>query len=361
MPLATEASPTVSFDETAPPSTTPTPPPPPSPTPSPSATDTEVGGASGGSSSPEPFYTPTASPPSPSKPKNPAIVYFDLVVDHQRGRLYGSDRAGGNLDVISTDSLELIARIQVGKEPCGIDMSPDGDELAVAVSGSSAISFIDLNDLKVINRVTPSDTTGPNKPYDVIYGPTGRLYSVGNPGSSGFDYVHVFEGSANKKEIGRSLAIIRYNPRLAITADGNALFISESSVSPQQIYRFDVSADIPIAVAKGPLGAVRVNTLAVTPDGKKVFSSQGQVWSGDLKTQLASFNDAGLEIDYFDAKQLFMVSNASQITVLEAADATVVMRIPLTQTAGVARVDPINGYVYVSTASGIQVVGLSSK
>jgi DNA-binding beta-propeller fold protein YncE len=131
------------------------------------------------------------------------VVYFDLAIDEPRQKLYGSDKMGGTINVISMVTHEVVSTLNLGSQPAGLDIDPNGNELAVALMGQGEIAFVDLNTLAVIKRVVPEVTFGPNEPYDVIYGRPGRLYSVGNPGSSGLDNLHVFD-TITKTEVGHS-------------------------------------------------------------------------------------------------------------------------------------------------------------
>src|SRR5262245_39994744 len=51
-------------------------------------------------------------------------------------RVYISDATGGNVIVVDPESGQVIERIAVGKRPRGIRLSPAGDRLFVALSGS---------------------------------------------------------------------------------------------------------------------------------------------------------------------------------------------------------------------------------
>ena len=122
------------------------------------------------------------------------------------------------------------------------------------------------------------------------------------------------------------------------------------TASPQKIYRFDISTDTPAQTADAPHGPVEVDTLAVTPDGSQVFSSRGQVWSGDLSTQLGSFSPSGDEIEYSDAHNRFYVTAGTQVVEFDAD-----LRLPLrfhdlASSGGVARVS--SDVLYVSTDLG---------
>lgn len=296
----------------------------------------------------------------PTRAATTSVIYFDLAADESRQRLYGSDSSGGSIHVISQTTLQVISTVNVGLQPVGLDLSPDGNELAVGLFGAGKIALINLNTLTVTAYLTPTVDVGPNLPYDVVYGRPGRLYSVGNPGSSGFDYVHVFD-TATRSEVGLSSFIIRAAPRLAITADKNSLLIGEPAFSPQQIYRFDVSTDTPTFVAQGPHGPVAVNTLAVAPDGSAVYTSWGQVWSGDLSTQLGTFAAFGSEIEYVPSLQRLAVSSDSGITLINAVNYSTVFSFPISGGAGVARANSAGTTLYVSTSAGIRVIPVNLR
>jgi DNA-binding beta-propeller fold protein YncE len=283
------------------------------------------------------------------------VVYFDLAIDDARQLMYGSDQNGGTVHVIAMDTLDVVDTVDVGTQPAGLDISADGNELAVALYGQGEIAFVDLDTLSVTDRVVPEGTFGPNTPYDVLYGRPGRLYSVGNPGSGGFDYVHAFDTDL-KTEVGRSTEIMRAAPRLAMTADHNTLYVSQVTFSPQKIYRFDITTDIPIQTAQAPHGPVQVDTLCVLPDGY-VYTSRGQVWSADLSTQLGTFPASGTEIECLDSLQRLYVSTGSEIVAIDATNYSKLYGLSLAPSIGVARSNDAETALYVSTDQGIRVLG----
>ena len=50
--------------------------------------------------------------------------------------LYVSNETQGTIDIVDPDAAVVHARIQVGKRPRGVKLSPDGSRLYVALSGS---------------------------------------------------------------------------------------------------------------------------------------------------------------------------------------------------------------------------------
>jgi DNA-binding beta-propeller fold protein YncE len=291
---------------------------------------------------------------------NTPTLYFDMVIDETREVIYGSNRSGGEIHIISMNTLDIISTLSVGSEPTGVDISPDGTELAVTLYGQSEVAFIDLDTLMVTARVTPAGTSGPNKPYDLLYGRPGRLYSVGNPDSSGIDYVHVFDTDSHT-ELGRSTEIMRAAPRLAMTADHNFLYVSQVTFTPNKIYRFDITSDNPVQIAAAPHGPVKVNTLAVKPDGSKVYCSRGQIWSNDLSTILGSFSPSGEEIEYSEIVNRFYISAANQVVEFDADFYSPKRNIQLEGTAGVARINSTGRILYVSTSVGISAINIQTS
>jgi hypothetical protein len=198
---------------------------------------------------------------TPTKAGGPA--FFDLVVDEARGRLYGSDSVGGRVVVLALPGLDVLGIVDLGQasKPTGMALSPDGSELAIALNGFGNIALVDPESLKLTKRLLPTGESGANQPYDVRYGGPRLLYSTGNPGSGGFDYIHVFDTETGK-EVGRSTDIVRAAPRLAVTADGS-IFVGESAFSPQQLYRYALKDNTPVQLSRGPHGPVSAADLAV--------------------------------------------------------------------------------------------------
>lgn len=303
---------------------------------------------------------------APARPVSPSVttvatpVFFDLVVDDVRGRVYGSDKSGGNVYVLDATTGATIVTVSVGATtgPAGMDISPDGTHLAVAESNNAEIALIDLTTTTpslTPNRMIPQGTSGPNQPWDVRYGRTGRVYSVGNPGSGGFDYVHAFD-TTTLLEVGRSGAIVRAAPRLAITGDRNSLFVMESAFSPQSLTKFDISTDLPGSPALAPFGSAVGTTVAVKPDGSAVFLSSGQVWVPQLTHLLGSF-PMGSNVVYSAANNRVFESGGNQVSEVDgsAFPYPVIGVAATTGTAGALRANAAGTKVYVSTSSSFQI------
>lgn len=289
--------------------------------------------------------TPTRVPEDPR--------FTDLVVDDARGRLYAAERRGSTIAVFSLADRQQIAVVDVGGAPRGLDLSPDGRELAVAVPGTSSIVFIDLDRLAVDGRVQP-DISGfgngpysPNRPVDVVYGrdthsgATGRLYSVGDTNAHGADFLHVFD-TATRTEVGRSRESVRMAPRLFFVPadpDQPTIYVVEAG---HHLRRFTVSTDTPQLDSTGLFGTT--SPAALTPvvpphttagdhgsrpddvpgHATQIVTTLGEVWSADLRTRIATFGVTGREIVAVPARQRLFVSDGFAVKEIDTTDYTVV-------------------------------------
>ncbi|MFN8513753.1 MAG: hypothetical protein U0841_14455 [Chloroflexia bacterium] len=246
-------------------------------------------------------------------------AFFDLAVDDAHGRLFGTEKAAGRVVVLGLPNLNTITTISLGQasSPSGLSLSSDGTQLAVALFGFGSIALIDTATLTVTDHLYPNVTVGASYPYDVRYGVAGRLYSVGNPNSGRLDYVHAFD-TATGEEIGASSTVVRGGPRLAITADKSTLYVSEPDFSPQQVYRFAVTSNTPTKTGQGPHGPVIASTIAARSDGNALFTSYGQVWSGDLTQKIGAFEAFGGNIEYIPALDRLYVSQGATVVEIDA-------------------------------------------
>jgi len=246
--------------------------------------------------------------------------YRDYAFDLPRGVIYGTD-ASGRVNVLDQDTGEVLDSYLLpnGADPIGIDLSPDGSELALALNGLEAILFLDPQTGAEIARVKPPTGSSPTLPYDVVYGRAGRLYSDGNPGSYGSDYLHAFD-TLTHTWIGKSSVLLDVGSELSLTSDSRYIYASEG-YSPGNILVFDVQADIPVQLYEGPFASVLAEKISIVPDGSKVFTSDGQVWSRDIQELIGALpGDSGDFIEYIPIKNAVALTVGNTIRFFSADD-----------------------------------------
>lgn len=312
---------------------------------------------------PTPRYRPADSGTQP--------LFDTLVMDNARNLLYGSDLAGGRVKVLSAVDGSLQTSIDVGQydQPYGMDISPDGSQLAVALGNTAQVLLIDLGRRTVAGHLYPTGGSGVNIPFDVRFGSSGRLYSSGAPCAYGSDYIHAFDTTSGM-QVGVSSAIVRCSPRLAISADRTSLFVMESAMSPETLWRFDVSSATPTVTSTtgNSNSSVAGYEIALRPDGTQVYTTggnvgNGQVWSADFKTQLGTIADHGPNIAYSAAAGRVFIGNGHGVSeALDSAPYTVVHTWTQTGTngnsgkTGPVAISPDGLTIYLSTDSGIVII-----
>ena len=84
-------------------------------------------------------------------PANAGLL--DMVQDAARGRLYLANAALNRVEVFDTRARRFLPPIKVGQLPVSLAMTPDGQTLYVANSGSESLSIVDLEKREVVGRV----------------------------------------------------------------------------------------------------------------------------------------------------------------------------------------------------------------
>lgn len=257
-------------------------------------------------------FTIGATPPGtavelPASTRN----YKDLAIDLPRSRVYGTDMSG-RIDVMDLETFAVLESylLHAGAKPTGIDLSPDGNELAVALNGLEAILFLDPETGAEITRTTPQLTMGSyyeNMPSNVIYGRPGRLYSDGN--ANGSDYIHTID-TTTYTWLAKSSNTFS-GAELAITDNKNTLYANRLG-SPNNIYLMNIQTDTPTFSAMGPHGPVSATKFAIIPDGSKVFTAQAQVWSGNMQNSLGTLEGgSGKLIEFLPSQGMVVLAATS--------------------------------------------------
>jgi len=290
-------------------------------------------------------------------------IYFDLELDEARGWIYGSDTSGNKIDVISMSTLTLVKSFTLvnGAKPKGIALNPNGSELAIAQNGASSILFLNPDTGDTIASVTPN-TGSIIEPWDVIYGREGRLYSSGNPGASGSDYVHIID-TVSHTEIAKSSFSMDNAPILAISPDKNFLYVNDGNTSPQKLYKIDITGDdLPTPISTAHTSGFTGPTYVVDVQDNLVYTSTGQVWTSDLKANVGSTGVVG-PLAFIPGHNAIAVATSNNTIVFASTQnfnklSTYELYVPAVIGPLVAQ--PDGNKLFVSTSSGIVSINLST-
>ncbi len=293
------------------------------------------------------YMTATATMSNPNEPIG-TDVYFDLVYDAFRQRLYGSIEDTGEVEVISATTLAVIQTLDLGTYAYGLDMNAAGNQLAVALEADGEIELINLDTLGSDGTLTMPGA------YDIVYGRPGRLYAVGNASTD--EELKVFDTNG-QTVVGQSSFDVSLYSSLTITADKNTVYVGKSQ-GFRAIYRFDVTTDMPNLTGQTTTEPF-LRTITALPDGSKVFTSRGEVWSGDLTTKIDQFSFSGDEIEYVPALERLYVSDGLKLVTIDANTYEVLSSESVGEGEAVARADDAGNILYISVVEGIVKVPIN--
>ena len=191
-------------------------------------------------------------------------------------RVYVTNEMSGDLTVIDGPSLRVIATVPLGKRPRGIQLSPDGKRLYVALSGSpiagpgdasrgavadktaDGIGILDVRSLKVLRRLR-----GVSDPEQFAITPDGRqLFAASeDTGAAAAFALATGKITANFK-VGLEPEGVRISPDgrfVNVTSEAENLVAVISTVTNRVAKRFEVGK--------------RPRAIAFTHDGLKAYVS----------------------------------------------------------------------------------------
>lgn len=87
------------------------------------------------------------------------------------GRIFVTNEKGDSISVINGSTLDVEATIDIGERPRGIGLSPDGNELYIAVSEENKIKVVDPKSLKILREFEAG-----SDPETFAVHPNGNIY-----------------------------------------------------------------------------------------------------------------------------------------------------------------------------------------
>jgi YVTN family beta-propeller protein len=191
-----------------------------------------------------------------------------LAISPDGAQLYGADPAHNQLEIISVALGRVVAWVKVDKNPTALAVSPDGGRVYVLNEGSSTVSVIDPKADQVVATI-PFDG---NHPGDMALQPDGsRLYVSltnaipGLPQTALSGKVAVIDTAKNR--VTSSLRVGNHPQSLAISPDGQRLYVAHSDPTSRQIDIIKLHGQ---AREGGLIGGYSA-AAAVSPDGKRLY------------------------------------------------------------------------------------------
>ncbi len=100
----------------------------------------------------------------------------DVVIDASNQFVYASNTSNDRVEVISLATHAVVASINVGPSPIGLDFSPDGTQLYVANSGDNTVSVVDVPNRVALRTIAIPAGPSHDHPYWVATGSDGGVF-----------------------------------------------------------------------------------------------------------------------------------------------------------------------------------------
>ncbi len=215
----------------------------------------------------------------------------------------GQDMAfdlAGNRIFVSIPSLNRVSEIDLGAgsiadnftlagQPYGIDLSMDGQTVYAALNGLGDVAVLDTatgNSENIDISVELDD----DRTWDVAEVSMNRIVVSTNPGSNGFGYiVEVRRDLGNSATRVANQTIIRASPVFRVSPDRSSVYVG-SGFSPNSLYKLDATqAALPIVLEDDHGQVSGTFSLALNPDGSRIYLGSGQVLSTETFSQVTQF------------------------------------------------------------------------
>ena len=169
---------------------------------------------------------------------------------------YITNSGSTTVSVIDTSSNTVKATVNVGYNPYGVAVSPDGTKVYIASDVSDAVSIINT----ATNKVTATVKVGSN-PWGVAVNPKGTKVYVANEGSG---TVSVIDPAANK--VTATVEVGNYPCGIAVSPDGTKVYVVNTLDNNVAVINADTNkVTATVNVGNLPTG------VAVSPDGTKIY------------------------------------------------------------------------------------------
>lgn len=192
----------------------------------------------------------------------------NVITDPFRSRLYVADIGSNDVIVLNTTTDEVVARVDVGSRPYGMDVSADGKELYVAIRGENALAIISLGDLTLSRKIQLT-----TQPYDVAAGPLGLVYVTSD---DNYGYPRVID-TIHDRELGKitSAGQIYTQSLLRVSSDRTQLYVGQGGgLSYAAIFQFKIIGSNATWLRTAD-GGSNLGDFQVSPDGSRVYVASG--------------------------------------------------------------------------------------
>ena len=241
------------------------------------------------------------------------------------GNIFVSNEKGDSISVIDGDTLEVIDTIAIGERPRGVGVSPDGNELYVAVSEESKIKVVDTNSLKILREFD-----GGSDPEAFAVHPGGNIY-ISNEDDAMASVINPTSG-----ELITQIRVGLEPEGVAASPDGKRVIVTSESTNMLHVIRVpEHTIEYNILIGARPRAAtfnrdssIAYATAEISGEITKVNMNTGEIIkTSELHDEKAKPKDILLSKD---EKTLYVAGGRSNaIKVLDADTLELIKKIPV--------------------------------
>lgn len=266
----------------------------------------------------------------------------EILIDDSCQHVYATNTTFNRVEDFSLTSRALLAPIQVGSMPAGLDLTPNGDELYVANSGGGNISLVDLGQRRETQRFLVLPALGnTDQPFSIAIASNGLALFTTTTDTLGFGRVmqlNLTSGQSRQRTDFSTPPSTTGFANVRASADRGRIGVAVGNTSSGDVFLYDSATD--------RFSARRLNrsitALSLDGAGSTILinaSSRAYVLDASLNVSgtvpSGTTNSAGVSIDR--AGNFGYRSSASGIEVLDTRTFLVTDRLDLVDTVDNAR------------------------
>ena len=232
-------------------------------------------------------------------------IGHDMEYDAIGNRVFVSVPSLHRILEVNLDAATIVRDFALSGPPRGIDLSADRQTIYAALHGLGNIAVLDTTDGDT-EEIDVSMQLDDDRTWDVAEVSTDRLVASTNPYSSGLGYiVEIRRDPGNVVSRVADGTVIRASPVFAVSPDQSAVYVGEG-FSPASLFKLDATQEALPIVLEDDHGQVRgTSSLALSPDGSRIYLRSGQVLSTDTFSQTGQF-PAGRSVVSADGSSLLV-------------------------------------------------------
>ena len=261
---------------------------------------------------------------SPITVESPSLGFdpFDVQFDPVRPLAYMTDRSARELHVVSLRTGSVTETIAFDHLPETLAVTPNGDELYVALPVQNHSSHVHDEQFGFVARFELGDDLGSPEifrtdvdPFDIVATDDG--YVVVSSGSGQWTEIESYDGRTGDK---LSTGFIRQQSRLSLHPSQRIVYAADTDSGPSDIERFDLTVngslfgfgDSPYHGDHRMEGHVWASDDVLVTRGGDAFTS-GRGGENDMVYLASLTQDVITEVDFDDTNEVVHVSTDSSI------------------------------------------------